>query len=66
LADVIRASVERLGWTKYRLAQESGVAQAVVGRFINGERDLKLETADKLCRVLGLRLVGSPKRAKTK
>jgi plasmid maintenance system antidote protein VapI len=56
MADIIRAAIKRDGRTRYALAQESGVNQAVLGRFVRGERGLNLDTADRLCRVLGLEL----------
>jgi plasmid maintenance system antidote protein VapI len=38
------------------VAKGSGVSQSVVNRFINGQRDITLETAGKLCDYLRLRL----------
>ena len=55
-ADVIRQAVEDSGRTPYAIALESGVSQAVLSRFLRGERGLNLDTADKLCRALGLDL----------
>lgn len=48
--------MERDGRSMYRLALDSGVNSAVLLRFVNGERDMNLRTADKVCRVLGLEL----------
>ena len=56
LANVIRDAIEKDQRTRYRISVESGVNQAVLGRFVHRERDVSLATADKLCRVLGLRL----------
>ena len=60
-ADQIRAAAKRYG-TPYALARDSGVNSAVVGRFLKGERDVTLTTAEKLCNALGLEL--RPKRQK--
>lgn len=60
LAETIRRAMERDGRTLYRLAKDSGVNSAILGRFIRGERDLRLETASKLCAILVLEL--RPKR----
>ena len=57
MPDLIRAAIRRDGRTIYRLSKDSGVNQAVLGRFMRGERDLNLRTADKVCRALGLQLV---------
>ena len=44
------------GRTVYRLSLDSGVSQGVLGRFLRGNRDVTLETADKICKALGLSL----------
>jgi transcriptional regulator with XRE-family HTH domain len=56
LGDQLRAAVEGSGQTMYRVAKESGVPQAVLGRFMAGERDIKLETANKLAAYLEMEL----------
>ena len=56
MADVIRREIARDGRTIYRLAKDSGVNAAVIQRFVSGERGLNLDTADRVCRVLGLKL----------
>ena len=56
ISDVLRDAIKRSEMTVYRLAQESGVSQPVISRFVSGERDLRLETADRLALALGLRL----------
>jgi hypothetical protein len=55
-ADVIRRAVRDSGKTPYAVALESGVPQAVLSRFLRGARGLNLDTAEKLCRALGLEL----------
>lgn len=56
LASTIRKAIRRSGMTGYKLAQESGVSQATISRFMRKQIDLKLEVASKLCKVLGLEL----------
>jgi len=56
MPDTIRDAIARDGRSVYRLAIDSGVAQAVLSRFVSGKRDLNLRTADRLCRALGLEL----------
>ena len=53
----IREVIEARGLTAYALGKESGVDATVVGRFMSGERDLRLATADKIAAALGLRLI---------
>jgi ribosome-binding protein aMBF1 (putative translation factor) len=62
MPEIIREAMRRDGRTRYRLAKDSGVDQAVLGRFIKGERDLNLRTADKVCKALGLKLVKERRR----
>ncbi len=57
LSAQLRAIIESRGLTAYALGQHSGVDPTVIGRFLAGERDIRLETADKLAASLGLRLV---------
>src|SRR5258708_30768674 len=52
LKDALRASDKSM----YQIAQDAGVAQIVVSRFVSGERDIRMATADKLAEALGLKL----------
>lgn len=52
LRDALRASDKSM----YQIAQDAGVAQIVVSRFVSGERDIRMATADKLAEALGLTL----------
>ena len=65
LADRIRAAMVASGMTRYQLSQQTGIAQAVLGRFAAGQRDITLSTAAKLLPALGLEL-GTTKRKKAK
>lgn len=63
LAGSIKARIKALDLSAYRLAQMSGVNAVVIQRFLNGERDIKLDTAEKLCQALDLVLVPRPATA---
>lgn len=63
-AELIRATTEARGLTAYALARDSGVNSAVVGRFLKGQRDVTLTTAEKMCRVLRLELRPQRRRKK--
>src|SRR5437870_7612922 len=52
LRDALRASDKSM----YQIAQDAGVAQIVVSRFLSGERDIRMGTADRLAEALGLKL----------
>jgi len=43
--------------TAYAVGRAAGVDTAVIARFLGGERDIRMETADKIAAALGLRLV---------
>ena len=55
LKDAIRASDKSM----YQIAQDAGVSQIVVSRFMSGERDIRMATADKLAEVLGLKVAAN-------
>ncbi len=52
----LRVAIRDSGKTVYRIAKESGVAHPVILRFLSGERDIRLETAERLAAVLNLQL----------
>ena len=54
LSDAIKAEIERQGLTAYRVAKMAGIKPDVVSRFLSGERDILLATADKIAAALGL------------
>lgn len=56
LAADIRRAIKERGLSAYRVAKDSGIDRAVAVRFINGERGLTLDTASRICGMLGLEL----------
>jgi transcriptional regulator with XRE-family HTH domain len=66
LADRIRAAMVASGLTRYQLSQQTGVAQAVLGRFAAGKRDLTLSTASRLVPALGLELATTKTKRRPK
>lgn len=61
LAAVILDAIRDSGVSVYAVAKGAEVSQPLVHRFVSGERGLTLDTADKLCRFLGLKLVHEKK-----
>ncbi len=55
LRDALRASDKSMD----QIAQVAGVSQIVVSRFLSGERDIRMATADKLAEALGLKLASA-------
>jgi plasmid maintenance system antidote protein VapI len=52
----LRAAIRDSGLTHYRIGKDAGVAPHIIDRFVSGERDLRLATAAKIGKVLGLGL----------
>jgi DNA-binding phage protein len=59
LRDALRSSDKSM----YQIAQDAGVSQIVISRFLSGERDIRMATADKIAAVLGLKLAQASSRA---
>jgi transcriptional regulator with XRE-family HTH domain len=55
LKDALRTSDKSM----YQIAQDAGVSQIVLSRFLSGERDIRMATADRLAEALGLTLNSS-------
>ena len=53
----LRAEVKRLrlenGWTVADLARKSGVDRSVISRFESGQRDIKIQTLEKIGQAFG-------------
>lgn len=46
---------EAKGYTRYRLAKDTGLSQAALSHIVNGERDtITLDTLERICEALGL------------
>jgi len=56
LADTIKQAVAATGKSVNAAASESGVPQAVLQRFVTGQRGITLDTAERLCAYLNLEL----------
>jgi transcriptional regulator with XRE-family HTH domain len=60
----VRQAIEKSGLTRYEIAKLSGVTEASLSRFANGQRGLNLASLDRLAPVLGLRIeIDQPKRS---
>ena len=56
IADSLKQAISASDRSVYQIAKESGISQIVIARFLSGERDIRMATADKLARVLNLQL----------
>jgi hypothetical protein len=55
IGDQLRDAIEHADATRYRLAQQSGVLESTICKFMAGA-GLNLESMNRLCDVLGLEL----------
>jgi len=64
----LRQAIARSGLSQYRLAKLSGIQQSQLSRFMNGERGLSIEGIEKICELIGARLVVDikPKQKQTR
>jgi len=66
LSESLRAAITNSKKTRYAIARGSQIDHAVLRRFMNRERDIKLKTAESLAEYLDLELVKKkrkPRRA---
>jgi DNA-binding phage protein len=56
IAASLKQAISASDRSVYQIAKESGISQIVIMRFLSGERDIRMATADKLARVLNLQL----------
>jgi hypothetical protein len=57
ISDALRAAIKASPKSVYQICKESGISQIVVSRFLSGERDIRLATADRLAEALGIAVV---------
>ena len=62
LTEVLRAAIANSGKSLNALAAEAETDPGQLSRFMNGERDLRLATVERLAAVLGLVFVDHQKR----
>ena len=56
MREVIIQAIEDSGKSVRSVALNAGISQPQLSRFVNGERDLLLDAADKVAKSLGLEL----------
>ena len=61
LLDEIKRAIERSGQTRYAIAKGSGVSQAQLSRFVNGQQGLSIEVIEALADYLELEIILKPK-----
>jgi hypothetical protein len=56
IAESLKQAIRDSGRSVYQISKDSGIAQIVIARFLSGERDIRMATADKLARSLKMQL----------
>jgi transcriptional regulator with XRE-family HTH domain len=54
LSEFLRRSIQESAKPLDQIASEAGISPIVITRFLSGERDIHMSTADRLARSLGL------------
>lgn len=65
-SDQLRQAVEDSDKTRYQISKETGIDQSILSRFVNRGAGVSMESIDKLCECLGLRLASETKTDKGK
>jgi hypothetical protein len=60
MTDVLKAAIRDCGVTQYRIAQDTGILETSLSRFMRGQTSLRLDKADVIAEYVGLRLVRDP------
>ena len=56
ISEQLRKAIVDAGISRYRISQETGIAESTLSRFVNGKAGLTMELADTLAEYLGLTL----------
>ena len=56
VSEVLRKAIEDSDDTRYRIAQETGISEPTLSRFMSRKRGLSMEAIDALATYLGLEL----------
>ena len=57
LSEQLRKAVATSGLSRYRISQETGIAESTLCLFVRGERGLSLESIDALGEFLELEII---------
>lgn len=57
VSEQVRQLIESCGLTRYRIAQQTGIAESTLSRFVAGQRTLSSDALDKLGELLDLEVV---------
>src|SRR5437773_5512918 len=55
ISDALRTAIKASPRSVYQICKAAGISQIVVSRFLSGQRDIRLATADRLAKILGVK-----------
>ena len=61
MSEQLREAIDKSGVSRYRIAQDTDIAESTLSRFVSGERGLSMEAIDRLLEYLGLEVVEKSK-----
>jgi transcriptional regulator with XRE-family HTH domain len=64
LSEQLRDAVKTCGHTRYAISKATGIDQATLSRFVNGERGLPMKTLDALADYLELNITPTIRKGK--
>ena len=59
LSEALKRAIRDSDMTVYQIAKSAHVSQIIISRFLSGERDIRVATADKIANALGLKLMSA-------
>ncbi len=66
ISDQLRAAIENAPVSRYRISQDTDIAEATLSRFMTGKGGLRLSAIDTVGEYLGLKLVAEKPAKKRK
>ncbi len=64
ISEQLKNAIRNAGVSRYRIAQETGLTQATLSRFMNGVAGLSLDSIDKIGDFLGLGITTGKQKPK--
>ena len=65
-SEQLRAAIRQSGLTCYAIAKQTGIEESQLSRFMNDKGGLQQSNIDKVCELIGAKLVASKPARKTK
>ena len=62
ISDALRRAIQASPKSVYQICKEAGISQIVISRFVSGERDIRLATADRLPKALGIEIAAQDRQ----